>query len=36
MDWLKTRAPFWKHDGQGWVAAKASDDEATARWTRPD
>jgi molybdopterin synthase catalytic subunit len=32
MDWLKTRAPFWKHDGSGWVAAKASDDEAAARW----
>ena len=32
MDWLKTRAPFWKHDGSGWVAAKASDDDAAARW----
>jgi molybdopterin synthase catalytic subunit len=32
MDWLKTRAPFWKHDGSGWVAAKASDDAAAARW----
>ncbi len=36
MDWLKTRAPFWKHDGSGWVAAKASDDDAAARWeTKP-
>ena len=32
MDWLKTRAPFWKHDGSDWVAARASDDEAAARW----
>jgi molybdopterin synthase catalytic subunit len=36
MDWLKTRAPFWKleerADGQTWVAAKASDDAAAARW----
>lgn len=38
MDYLKTRAPFWKKthrvDGaQGaWVEAKASDDAATARW----
>lgn len=33
MDWLKTRAPFWKHEaGTGWVAAKASDDAAAARW----
>lgn len=32
MDWLKTRAPFWKHDGNDWVAAKASDDVAAARW----
>ncbi|WP_426164859.1 molybdenum cofactor biosynthesis protein MoaE [Sandarakinorhabdus sp. DWP1-3-1] len=32
MDWLKTRAPFWKHDGSDWVAAKASDDDAAARW----
>ncbi len=34
MDWLKTRAPFWKHEaGSGWVAAKASDDAAAARWS---
>ncbi|GGD99495.1 molybdenum cofactor biosynthesis protein MoaE [Polymorphobacter glacialis] len=36
MDWLKTRAPFWKHEaGAGWVAAKSSDDEAAARWDKP-
>ncbi len=38
MDWLKTRAPFWKHEDRGdtqhWVAAKASDDEAADRWER--
>lgn len=32
MDWLKTRAPFWKRAGDGWVAAKAGDDAAAARW----
>ncbi len=33
MDWLKTRAPFWKHEtGTGWVEAKASDDAAAERW----
>ncbi|MGL4438081.1 MAG: molybdenum cofactor biosynthesis protein MoaE [Bosea sp. (in: a-proteobacteria)] len=38
MDYLKTRAPFWKRehlvDGSvgGWVEAKAQDDEAAARW----
>lgn len=37
MDYLKTRAPFWKkeimRDGQSeWVAAKDSDDTAAARW----
>jgi molybdopterin synthase catalytic subunit len=36
VDWLKTRAPFWKqeHTGAGdrWVEAQASDDEAAARW----
>lgn len=35
MDWLKTRAPFWKHEaGTGWVAARASDDQAAARWDK--
>lgn len=36
MDWLKTRAPFWKREGGpggAWVAAKASDDAAADRWT---
>ncbi len=37
IDWLKTKAPFWKleetADGDGhWVEAQASDDEAAARW----
>ena len=36
IDWLKTRAPFWKieHTAQGdsWVDAKESDDAAAARW----
>lgn len=36
MDYLKTRAPFWKQertpDGLRWVAARSSDDEAAASW----
>jgi len=36
MDYLKTRAPFWKKehtpDGGRWVEARASDDDAVARW----
>ena len=36
MDFLKTRAPFWKKErtdsGERWVEARASDDEAAARW----
>ena len=36
MDFLKSRAPFWKKeyvDGQGhWVEAKASDESALDRW----
>ncbi len=36
MDYLKTRAPFWKEEeragGQSWVEAKNSDDEAADRW----
>lgn len=37
MDWLKTRAPFWKReewaDGTSrWVEARAQDDAAAARW----
>jgi len=37
MDWLKTRAPFWKKEsgpgGATWVAAEAADDARAARWT---
>ena len=40
MDWLKTRAPFWKLEASGdaadWVAARASDEEAAARWQATD
>ena len=36
MDYLKTQAPFWKkeatNDGEHWVEAKMSDDDAQARW----
>ena len=36
MDFLKTRAPFWKKerlpDGSRWVAARSSDDTAARRW----
>ncbi len=37
IDWLKTRAPFWKRewfaDGSGtWVEARETDEAATARW----
>ena len=32
MDYLKTRAPFWKREGENWVETKASDDEAAERW----
>ena len=37
MDWLKSRAPFWKReigpDGPGnWVEAKSGDEDALARW----
>lgn len=37
IDWLKTRAPFWKHeefaDGTGgWVEAREEDQAAAARW----
>ncbi|HLL27208.1 MAG TPA: molybdenum cofactor biosynthesis protein MoaE [Xanthobacteraceae bacterium] len=39
MDYLKTRAPFWKKveraDGTHWVAAKKTDDAAAARWKKP-
>ncbi len=36
MDYLKTRAPFWKREetpgGPRWVEARASDDSAAERW----
>jgi len=36
MDYLKTQAPFWKKEqtpeGARWVDARATDDEAIARW----
>lgn len=38
MDYLKTRAPFWKKERRvdgadaGWVAAKDEDDAAASRW----
>ena len=37
IDWLKTRAPFWKREefaggAERWVDAKAGDDAAAARW----
>jgi len=32
MDYLKTRAPFWKKEAAGWVEARASDDRAAERW----
>jgi molybdopterin synthase catalytic subunit len=39
MDYLKTRAPFWKKEttpqGTRWVDARASDEEAAARWDLP-
>jgi molybdopterin synthase catalytic subunit len=41
MDYLKSRAPFWKkehrRDGSasGWVEAKDADDHAAARWKTP-
>jgi molybdopterin synthase catalytic subunit len=32
IDWLKTKAPFWKLEGDDWVDAKETDDESSARW----
>ena len=36
MDYLKTRAPFWKKEatdaGERWVESRASDDAAAERW----
>ncbi|MBZ9814816.1 molybdenum cofactor biosynthesis protein MoaE [Mesorhizobium sp. CA7] len=42
MDYLKSRAPFWKKeyraDGSegGWVEAKEADDQAAERWKKQD
>ena len=37
MDYLKSRAPFWKKehrsDGADWVAAREADEDALDRWT---
>ena len=39
IDWLKTKAPFWKLEetdsGAKWVDARGGDDDAAARWTEP-
>jgi molybdopterin synthase catalytic subunit len=39
IDWLKTKAPFWKQEhtqgGDVWVDAKETDDLAAARWEKP-
>jgi molybdopterin synthase catalytic subunit len=39
IDWLKTKAPFWKREetsqGARWVEAKGSDDDAAKRWVEP-
>jgi molybdopterin synthase catalytic subunit len=39
MDYLKTRAPFWKKEqtpqGTRWVEARSSDDDAAQRWEPP-
>ncbi len=38
IDWLKTRAPFWKlettDEGSTWVEARQSDTDATERWSK--
>ncbi len=38
IDWLKTKAPFWKLEetsgGSRWVEAQASDDRAAERWAK--
>jgi molybdopterin synthase catalytic subunit len=38
IDWLKTKAPFWKSEetpaGAKWVEAKASDDAAADKWRK--
>lgn len=38
IDWLKTKAPFWKLEegskGANWVEARESDDQAAERWSQ--
>jgi len=38
IDWLKTKAPFWKLEetatGSQWVAARETDDRAAERWRK--
>ncbi len=39
IDWLKTRAPFWKREefaggAERWVAARDEDEAVAARWNR--
>ncbi|MGX5915387.1 molybdopterin synthase catalytic subunit MoaE [Aliidiomarina sp. Khilg15.8] len=40
MDFLKTKAPFWKKEStaarEHWVDAKASDDQASSRWQQEE
>jgi molybdopterin synthase catalytic subunit len=37
MDWLKTKAPFWKKEsgpeGENWVSSRQTDENAAQRWT---
>ncbi|MGA3306559.1 MAG: molybdenum cofactor biosynthesis protein MoaE, partial [Stellaceae bacterium] len=37
-DWLKTKAPFWKLEetaqGERWVEAQSSDNDAAKRWVK--
>ncbi|MBB1520057.1 molybdopterin synthase catalytic subunit MoaE [Aquipseudomonas guryensis] len=39
MDYLKTRAPFWKKEdtaeGARWVEGRSSDQDAAERWSKP-
>ena len=40
IDWLKTRAPFWKREifadgAERWVEARTLDEAAAARWEHP-
>ncbi len=40
MDWLKTKAPFWKQEktakGERWVEARSIDDAAAKSWDKKD